>query len=141
MSSQASAPGAGTSSPGSSSEGGPPLPAGWEERIDQYGRVYYLNHNTRTSQWLRPSSDGTDTVDAATVQRRAAEATQAFRHRRHISHDGPVPRASSLEDVSVTDDEQHASQVSVTLTFVLCDPFWLGCIESGARRINNNLCK
>lgn len=32
----------------------PPLPEGWEERRDRSGRVYYANHNTRSTQWTRP---------------------------------------------------------------------------------------
>lgn len=30
------------------------LPAGWEERKTMSGRVYYVNHNTKTTQWSRP---------------------------------------------------------------------------------------
>ena len=42
---------AGASGP-SGSRGG--LPVGWEERRDNNGRVYYIDHNTRTSQLVRP---------------------------------------------------------------------------------------
>ncbi|XP_055533569.1 E3 ubiquitin-protein ligase SMURF1 [Wyeomyia smithii] len=31
------------------------LPAGWEERLTQAGRVYYVNHVTKTTQWSRPT--------------------------------------------------------------------------------------
>nr|CAB3267777.1 NEDD4-like E3 ubiquitin-protein ligase WWP1 [Phallusia mammillata] len=31
-----------------------PLPSGWEERIDRMGRVYYVDHNTKTTTWERP---------------------------------------------------------------------------------------
>ncbi|KAL0163148.1 hypothetical protein M9458_042544, partial [Cirrhinus mrigala] len=34
----------------------PPLPPGWEEKVDNLGRTYYVNHNNRTTQWKRPSS-------------------------------------------------------------------------------------
>lgn len=33
-----------------------PLPPGWEERTDPQGRTYYVNHNSRTTQWARPTS-------------------------------------------------------------------------------------
>lgn len=33
------------------------LPAGWERRTDNLGRTYYVDHNTRTTTWIRPSSD------------------------------------------------------------------------------------
>uniref|UniRef100_A0A8D2LHX8 HECT-type E3 ubiquitin transferase n=1 Tax=Varanus komodoensis TaxID=61221 RepID=A0A8D2LHX8_VARKO len=34
-----------------------PLPPGWEKRQDN-GRVYYVNHNTRTTQWEDPRTQG-----------------------------------------------------------------------------------
>ncbi|KAI9566487.1 hypothetical protein HD554DRAFT_2116307 [Boletus coccyginus] len=33
------------------------LPPGWERRIDPLGRTYYVDHNTRTTTWNRPSQD------------------------------------------------------------------------------------
>jgi len=33
------------------------LPPGWERRIDPLGRTYYVDHNTRTTTWNRPSPD------------------------------------------------------------------------------------
>jgi hypothetical protein len=30
------------------------LPSGWEERQDEHGRVYYIDHNTQTTTWNRP---------------------------------------------------------------------------------------
>ncbi|KAF9483811.1 HECT-domain-containing protein [Pholiota conissans] len=32
------------------------LPPGWERRIDPLGRTYYVDHNTRTTTWSRPSA-------------------------------------------------------------------------------------
>lgn len=31
------------------------LPDGWEEKCDQQGRIYYMDHNTRSTTWTRPS--------------------------------------------------------------------------------------
>nr|CAD7410709.1 unnamed protein product [Timema cristinae] len=33
------------------------LPEGWEERRTPAGRLYYVNHHTRTTQWVRPNRD------------------------------------------------------------------------------------
>jgi len=33
-----------------------PLPAGWEQRFDQNGRIYYIDHITRTTTWIRPTT-------------------------------------------------------------------------------------
>lgn len=40
---------------------GPPdtLPRGWECRLDAKGRKYYVDHNSRTTTWVRPAADGT----------------------------------------------------------------------------------
>ncbi|XP_068933678.1 E3 ubiquitin-protein ligase Itchy homolog [Petaurus breviceps papuanus] len=35
-----------------------PLPPGWEKRTDNNGRVYFVNHNTRITQWEDPRSQG-----------------------------------------------------------------------------------
>ncbi|GFS06479.1 E3 ubiquitin-protein ligase NEDD4-like [Elysia marginata] len=35
------------------------LPPGWEQKIDPSGRVYYVNHESRTTQWERPTEVST----------------------------------------------------------------------------------
>uniref|UniRef100_A0A672I212 E3 ubiquitin-protein ligase n=1 Tax=Salarias fasciatus TaxID=181472 RepID=A0A672I212_SALFA len=59
----------------------PPLPPGWEEKVDNLGRTYYVNHNNRTTQWKRPSN-----IDNQQRQINQ-EAHRVFRSRRHISED------------------------------------------------------
>uniref|UniRef100_A0A915Q3I1 E3 ubiquitin-protein ligase n=1 Tax=Setaria digitata TaxID=48799 RepID=A0A915Q3I1_9BILA len=34
------------------------LPEGWEERHDANGRTFYVNHISRTTQWMRPTRSG-----------------------------------------------------------------------------------
>ena len=34
------------------------LPPGWEERKNEIGLVYYVDHNTQTTSWIRPKSSG-----------------------------------------------------------------------------------
>ncbi|PCH38485.1 HECT-domain-containing protein [Wolfiporia cocos MD-104 SS10] len=41
-----------------------PLPPGWERRIDPLGRTYYVDHNTRSTTWNRPSSSHTANTHA-----------------------------------------------------------------------------
>ncbi|XP_074644434.1 E3 ubiquitin-protein ligase Su(dx)-like [Tubulanus polymorphus] len=35
-----------------------PLPEGWEKRVDNNGRVYFVNHRNRTTQWEDPRTQG-----------------------------------------------------------------------------------
>ncbi|XP_060750715.1 itchy E3 ubiquitin protein ligase b isoform X2 [Tachysurus vachellii] len=37
-----------------------PLPQGWEKRTDANGRVYFVHHLTRTTQWEDPRSQGSE---------------------------------------------------------------------------------
>ena len=32
------------------------LPPGWEQKTDSHGRVYYIDHNTKSTHWDRPNS-------------------------------------------------------------------------------------
>lgn len=34
------------------------LPAGWEKRVQPDGRVYFVNHKNRTTQWEDPRTQG-----------------------------------------------------------------------------------
>ncbi|XP_029109490.1 E3 ubiquitin-protein ligase NEDD4-like isoform X2 [Scleropages formosus] len=59
----------------------PPLPPGWEERQDNLGRTYYVNHRTRTTLWQRPTAQEEEQRQQ-TVQ---MVAQHAFLARRQIS--------------------------------------------------------
>uniref|UniRef100_A0A8C8EPR7 HECT-type E3 ubiquitin transferase n=1 Tax=Oncorhynchus tshawytscha TaxID=74940 RepID=A0A8C8EPR7_ONCTS len=67
----------------------PPLPPGWEEKVDNLGRTYYVNHNNRYTQWKRPSNvDDVSEVENDNQQRaNSIQAHRVFRSRRHISED------------------------------------------------------
>ncbi|PVU89203.1 hypothetical protein BB561_005490 [Smittium simulii] len=32
------------------------LPSGWEQRMDHLGRIYYVDHNSRTTTWKKPTA-------------------------------------------------------------------------------------
>ncbi|XP_026097426.1 NEDD4-like E3 ubiquitin-protein ligase WWP1 [Carassius auratus] len=40
-----------------------PLPPGWERRVDTNDRVYFVNHNTKTTQWEDPRTQGLPNED------------------------------------------------------------------------------
>ncbi|RYC55173.1 hypothetical protein CHU98_g11037 [Xylaria longipes] len=53
------------------------LPAGWERREDHLGRTYYVDHNSRTTSWTRPTLAG---VSEARGEREAATQVERQRH-------------------------------------------------------------
>ncbi|XP_076991474.1 E3 ubiquitin-protein ligase NEDD4-like isoform X2 [Tamandua tetradactyla] len=91
----------------------PPLPPGWEEKVDNLGRTYYVNHNNRTTQWHRPSlMDVSSESDNNIRQINQEAAHRRFRSRRHISEDlepepteggeVPEPWETISEEVNIT---------------------------------------
>ena len=43
-----------------------PLPNGWEQRFDQNGRIYYIDHISKTTTWNKPSIRGSIASNLAT---------------------------------------------------------------------------
>jgi E3 ubiquitin-protein ligase NEDD4 len=66
------------------------LPAGWERREDNLGRTYYVDHNTRSTSWQRPT--GTSTAE---TQRTEREATTAVERQRHQNRTLPEDRTGA----------------------------------------------
>ncbi|XP_065365434.1 uncharacterized protein LOC135958456 [Calliphora vicina] len=40
-----------------------PLPPAWEARMDSHGRIFYIDHTTRTTSWQRPGSNGSSSLN------------------------------------------------------------------------------
>ncbi|KAG9248149.1 hypothetical protein BJ878DRAFT_538659 [Calycina marina] len=66
------------------------LPAGWERKEDNLGRKYYVDHNTRTTSWNRPSASG-----ASEHQRNEREANTTIERQRHQNRTLPEDRAGA----------------------------------------------
>ncbi|XP_048479602.1 uncharacterized protein LOC105392491 isoform X3 [Plutella xylostella] len=75
-----------------------PLPAGWEARMDSHGRVFYIDHVSRSTTWQRPSPGGA-AAPAPDVQRRQLDRRyQSIRRtmtRTQLSEEEPPPPAAS----------------------------------------------
>ena len=58
-----------------------PLPAGWEERKNGKGRTYYIDHNTKKTQWKRPteSTGAAKETEHERAARLKAEAARALK--------------------------------------------------------------
>uniref|UniRef100_A0A8C7V9Y7 E3 ubiquitin-protein ligase n=1 Tax=Oncorhynchus mykiss TaxID=8022 RepID=A0A8C7V9Y7_ONCMY len=93
----------------------PAMPPGWEERQDNLGRTYYVNHETRTTQWHRPIVQDSQ-VEAEQRQNIHMEAQHAFTARRQISdqedsndrHESPESWEIMTEDESTLYNSQRS---------------------------------
>ena len=90
------------------------LPAGWERREDNLGRMYYVDHNTRSTTWNRPSNTYNERD-----QRTAMEANTNLERRAHQNRMLPEDRTGanspSLMDAQVNSGNT-ASAVSMMAT-------------------------
>lgn len=84
-----------------------PLPPGWEERQDVLGRTYYVNHDSRRTQWKRPSpEDDLSDAENGNIQ---LQAQRAFTTRRQISEDvDSADNRESPENWEIVRDDDNA---------------------------------
>ena len=91
------------------------LPAGWERREDNLGRTYYVDHNTRTTTWTRPS-----TTYNERDQRNAMEANTQLERRAHQNRMLPEDRTGanspSQMELQTPASSNTASAVSMMAT-------------------------
>ncbi|KAF8803555.1 HECT-domain-containing protein [Phlegmacium glaucopus] len=89
-----------------------PLPPGWERRIDPLGRTYYVDHNTRTTTWNRPSASAAVNNSAQDSETNAARD----QHSRRILADdlleanNPSYRASTVPEPQLAPAQPQAAE-------------------------------
>jgi len=78
------------------------LPAGWERRQDNLGRTYYVDHNTRTTTWNRPSTTYSETDQRAAMQQNTEAERQRHQNRMlpedRTGANSPTPSAATQQD-------------------------------------------
>ncbi|KAH7030759.1 ubiquitin-protein ligase [Microdochium trichocladiopsis] len=89
------------------------LPAGWERREDNLGRTYYVDHNTRTTSWNRPTQASTA---EARGEREAATQVERQRHQnRTLPEDRTGANSPTLQQQQ---QQQSASQAASNATLM-----------------------
>jgi len=106
-----------------------PLPDGWEDRRTPDGRVYYVNHVTKTTQWSRPTqpaslsatvANGTETTQHQTPPGPSRSATMnnidqsPSNGSLNLESAPPVNRRHSTENVIGTTNGEGISNSSST---------------------------
>jgi E3 ubiquitin-protein ligase NEDD4 len=86
------------------------LPAGWERRQDNLGRTYYVDHNTRTTTWNRPSTTYNESDQRAAVQQNTE--AERVRHNNRMLPVEDRTGANSPTPSASTQPESHHQQGS-----------------------------
>ena len=91
------------------------LPAGWERRVDNLGRTYYVDHNTRTTTWNRPSTVATETDRSA--QRNQTEMERRALYSRTLPEErGSSPAPSATGATTRPSSTSNAAEVGMMST-------------------------
>ncbi|KAF4085690.1 hypothetical protein AMELA_G00097590 [Ameiurus melas] len=68
-----------------------PLPQGWEKRVDQRGRYYYVDHNTRTTTWQRPTAESVRNFEQWQSQRSQLQGAMHLFNQRYLYQSSGAP--------------------------------------------------
>ncbi|KAI0400491.1 HECT-domain-containing protein [Xylaria palmicola] len=91
------------------------LPAGWERREDNLGRTYYVDHNSRTTSWTRPSV--ASSTDGARGEREAATQVERQRHQnRTLPEDRTGANSPTLQHQQQASAQQSAQNSTMMHT-------------------------
>ncbi|KAI1177655.1 HECT-domain-containing protein [Nemania sp. FL0916] len=90
------------------------LPAGWERREDNLGRTYYVDHNSRTTSWTRPTLAGSGD---ARGEREAATQVERQRHQnRTLPEDRTGANSPTLQHQQQAAAQQNAQNSTMMHT-------------------------
>ncbi|EJT80284.1 E3 ubiquitin-protein ligase hulA [Gaeumannomyces tritici R3-111a-1] len=91
------------------------LPAGWERREDNLGRTYYVDHNTRTTSWNRPTAAG-GTTETRNAQEAATQVERQRHQNRTLPEDRTGANSPSLQQQQAVAAAQAASSQTMMHT-------------------------
>ena len=110
-----------------------PLPPGWERRIDPLGRTYYVDHNTRTTTWNRPSASAAVNNSAQDTETNAARD----QHSRRILADdllettNPTYRASTAPEPQAAATQPPAAEQPAAISTGIATTAGSGNLPNG----------
>ncbi|XP_032598846.1 E3 ubiquitin-protein ligase Nedd-4 isoform X7 [Drosophila grimshawi] len=102
-----------------------PLPEGWEERVHTDGRVFYIDHNTRTTQWEDPRLSNPNIAGQAVPYSRDYKQKYEY-FKSHIRKPTNVPNKFEIRirRTSILEDSYRIIS-SVTKTDLLKTKLWV----------------
>lgn len=102
-----------------------PLPEGWEERVHTDGRVFYIDHNTRTTQWEDPRLSNPNIAgQAVPYSRDYKQKYEFFKGQLRKPTNVPNKFEIKVRRISILEDSyRHIN--SVTKTDLLKTKLWV----------------
>lgn len=89
------------------------LPPGWERRTDNFGRTYYVDHNSRTTTWQRPTLEQSELERG---QQRQSNTEAERRQHRGRTLPGEAPQSPNLSSTNINQTSSTTSTASGNVT-------------------------
>ncbi|XP_037938480.1 E3 ubiquitin-protein ligase HECW2 isoform X2 [Teleopsis dalmanni] len=87
-----------------------PLPPAWEARMDSHGRIFYIDHTTRTTSWQRPVINGAVVTNGpGREQHHRQQLDRRYQSIRRTITSENRPSAASSIPAGISTDTTHAS--------------------------------
>ena len=81
------------------------LPEGWEERTDEQGRKFFVDHNTKTTSWARPS---VEPIISPAHKFTIEETDEQLARRLQMEEESGLVGSGALADRNTINDEELA---------------------------------
>lgn len=88
------------------------LPKGWEQKVDNFGRIYYIDHHSKATTWESPLQEKAELHSSPAVRRHSGAVRNSSPPPRHVSPGrsaSPGPRSASPGPRSASPGPRSAS--------------------------------
>jgi E3 ubiquitin-protein ligase HECW2 len=128
-------------------ENDPTLPTAWEARMDSHGRIFYIDHASRTTSWQRPSTAGILPSGPDQHRQQLDRRYQSIRRTIYSRNRSPTGDTTGLVSASYTRQMQNNAQFDSLITeshpalMLICRPDFFSLLHTNqeAIEIYNNV--
>lgn len=122
----------------------PPLPSAWEARMDSAGRIFYIDHASKTTSWQRPTNAGmlpagpTPDQHRQQLDRRYQSIRRTIYSRNRSPTRDSFPPASSSNNREIQNNSQYDSIVNDAhpALMMICRPDFYSLLHTNQEAID-----
>lgn len=124
------------------SEDEPPLPTAWEARMDSMGRIFYIDHASRTTSWQRPTNAGILPSGPDQHRQQLDRRYQSIRRTIYSRNRSPSRETAAFASASYTRQMQNNAQYDGVITdshpalMMICRPDFYSLLHTNQEAID-----
>lgn len=120
----------------------PPLPTTWEARMDSMGRIFYIDHASRTTSWQRPTNAGVLPSGPDQHRQQLDRRYQSIRRTIYSRNRSPSRDAPAFASASYTRQMQNNAQYDNVISdahpalMMICRPDFYSLLHTNQEAID-----